>query len=145
MFANQTFLDGALYATRAAGRYALPADRQAELPILLYWQRDDVPSFIPTEVCKHPVSAELNHARWVVKCECGAAQFASKTDHRFFCVQCLNELDKGQWRPVEWPVDVEGIERLMRPRYSENVNWLPGEKVSQLVAENNAMGIVVET
>ena len=68
---------------------------------------------------------------------------ASRDDRRFFCVACLNEKQDGKWRPVTWPKkkDADAIEAQLRPRMTENANWLPGESVADLVAENEMNGV----
>lgn len=120
----------------------LPANRAAEIPARLWWQRDDVEFFLPTTTAKSaPIPATCNHGRWVVLCECGGAQLASADDPRFFCVSCLNERQGGKWRPVTWPEQRSDIEQVLRERFTENANWLPGESVEQLRAENIENGV----
>ncbi len=123
-----------------SANFPLPATRAAEWAPRLFWQRRDVAVFIPTETSTVPVFAEVNQGRWVVVCECGGAQLASKTDRRFFCVACLNEAQGCAWRPVLFPDDIAGIEAALLPRLTVNANALPGETVGQLLAENEVNG-----
>lgn len=92
---------------------------------------------------EHPnltADAYVNHGRWCVDCPhgCGSAQYASRKDRRFFCVDCDNAGDP-RWIPVDWPSDLEigAIEAalLARPDVTSR-NWKPGETIEQLVAEN---------
>lgn len=120
--------------------YPLPPNRAAEYAPRLWWQHSDVEKFLPTEICSAPVHAEVNQGRWIVACECGAAQLASKTDPRFFCIGCLNETYGCKWRPVIFPNDVPGIEGALLPRPTLNANALPGQSVADLLTENEVYG-----
>lgn len=90
-----------------------------------------------------PSTLKGGDTRSIIACECGGAQLASRDDRRFFCVACLNEKQGGKWRPVTWPKkkDADAIEAQLRPRMTENANWLPGESVADLVAENETNGV----
>lgn len=88
------------------------------------------------------VQVSVNHGRWVVDCpDCAGAQLACKTDHRFMCNECGNVVIGGLWRPVEWPEDKVGlgIEAALKVRPPANQNWVPGETVDDLLAENLAV------
>lgn len=135
------FLTADVYTKRNI-RDGVVRRHQAEDVLFRHWVRDDVEMFIPDTECDTPISVRVNHGRWIVVCECGAAQFASKTDHRFLCVQCLNEPYAGAWRPVIWPHHPDQVEALLRNRLTENCNWLPDEPLSQLRLENEAMGVI---
>lgn len=142
MLPGQVFLDASTYTAKAHKRkILLPPQREAETVIYLHWTRADVLPFVPDTVCDSPTFVEVNRARWIVGCECGAAQFASRTDHRMLCMQCLNESGGGAWRPVVWPDDPDGIEAALRPRLTENANWTHNETIADLVAENVVMGV----
>jgi hypothetical protein len=88
-------------------------------------------------------SAYVSHGRWAVDCPyegCFSAQYASKSDHRFFCIECDNG-GTGKWVTVVWPSaeDLAAIETtlLVRPGLA-NRNWLPDEPVANLLEENKA-------
>lgn len=85
----------------------------------------------------------VSHGRWSVRCPfCPSSQYASKADHRFFCVECFN-LDVGmEWVEVKWPRNWEKIEEAlsMRPRV-ENRNWEAPETLRDLLTENRAHGV----
>ena len=94
----------------------------------------------------HTVPAKVVHGRWVVVCpdeSCFHALEASKRDRRFLCVVCGNKRSGGLWLTVTWPDDVEAGEALlgMRPNV-KNQNWLPGESVADLAAENLTQGVL---
>jgi hypothetical protein len=83
----------------------------------------------PTAVVEMPVAeAYVNHGRWMVDCPwgCRSAQHASKSDHRFFCVECDSGATKA-WCHVTWPSDLEvaAIEAALglRPDVTKR-NWL---------------------
>lgn len=149
MHPDQTFLDAGVYRERAAraGRgdlLALPPARDAEVVLALYWSRDDVRPFLPVETAPGPaVHAEVHRGAWIACCPlCGlGAQYASRTDPRFLCLSCLNEAAGFAWLPVEWPADPAAIEGALRPRMTDNANYVPGETVADLHAENAANGV----
>jgi len=99
---------------------------------------------------KVSTSTEVRQGRWIVSCPwCltpGGSrkhyQFAAKTDHRFFCSDCLNAAAGGRFIAVAWPDEVEAIETLLGKRPEESArNWLPSETVADLAAENLAAGL----
>ena len=143
MLPGQVFVsaDDVAVAQAQRGGMVLPATRAAEIPARLWWSREDVPFFLPEESADEPLATYVNHGRWVVMCECGDAQLASADDPRFFCVSCLNERQGGKWRPVTWPKNRRVIEQVLRERFTENANWLPGESVEQLRTENIENGV----
>jgi len=82
--------------------------------------------------------------RWLVRCPfCPAGvQYASTTDHRFFCVSCLNLANDGHWVRVVWPADREAIEQALVVRANlDQRNWILGETVDDLLAENVDLGV----
>lgn len=105
-------------------------------------------SFDPNE--RPPAVAYVNNGRWVARCTrpgCMSAEAAGPRDdgrgdgglHRdhFECSEC-------GWRcDVEWPAEIERIERLLAQRpLRVNRNWMPGEPVLDLVAENVMNGLM---
>lgn len=110
-----------------------------EICVALYWPRG-VP-FLPPQGLAAGVAArvEVNHGRWIVNCPfCTGAQFASPSDRRFFCIDCLHAGTdaEGRWVKVIWPREAGGIEEalLARPKPA-NRNWMPGESADALRAE----------
>ena len=87
----------------------------------------------------------VNHGRWVVDCpNCNSAQLASRSDRRFWCVDCRNVWVQGKWVMVTWPsaADEAAIESVLDRRpHARNANWRPGESVADLIAENTAHGL----
>lgn len=144
MLPGQSFVDAtvALSERAALAGHVLPPERHAELTLVLAWGRVDVEPFIPLEVADDSIPVRCEQGRWLVDCPfCGNSQFASKTDPRFFCVSCLCEQAGARWLRVEWPRDVEAIEAALRPRLTENANYLPGQTVKELLAENAENGV----
>jgi hypothetical protein len=82
--------------------------------------------------------AEVRQGQWLVSCPyCPGAQYASKTDHRFFCDECGNNGDG--WSTVVWPDVADEIESIVGRRPDRNTrDWLVGETVEQLQDENDA-------
>jgi hypothetical protein len=95
----------------------------------------------------HPsitATAVVNHGRWIVPCPwCFSAQMASRSDRRFFCVECGNAGAGGMWVRVVWPPAFREIEALlcMRPD-PRNRSWLANETLADLLAENQANGVI---
>lgn len=130
--------------TAETGYVHVPGCSVAERCLASHWPRG-VARFRPRELVAIPVAiAEVNHGRWIVRCPfCTSAQFASKTDHRFFCVDCLNDRGGRAWVSVLWP-DVQtivAIERalLARPEI-DFMNWRSTMAVDALLAENRRGG-----
>lgn len=81
------------------------------------------------------LEAEINHGRWIVKCECNGAEKAWE-EGLFMCLSCLNGAHKHQYRKVVFPEQRVDIESVLLCRPIPNRNWHPGEIVDQLKAEN---------
>lgn len=125
-------------------KYGLPPEREAEAVLLnpANWPPGVTP-FQPKGLSKGALPVKANHGRWIVECPCGSAQHASRTDKRFWCVECGNASFGGKWVSVEWPGDVALIEKELEKRlFHRNRNWAPGEKVADLRAEYAAVKIL---
>lgn len=89
--------------------------------------------------------AHVNHGVWRADCPfCPSGQHVSLADRRFFCARCLNEAVGNRTVPVAFPDDgtVDAIERLLLARpFVTSRNWLPGEAIGQLLAENVDHGV----
>lgn len=100
----------------------------------------DVSAALPVDVSNvEPCFVYLNRGVWVAECPtCHHAQAASETDPRFFCLECENFSIQGKWRQVIWPKSptAEEIEGFTTTRLLLNQNWLPGESLDKLAAEN---------
>ena len=82
-------------------------------------------------------TAEVIKGQWVVRCPCGNAQFTSRAEKRFFCVSCLNAEAGGQWIKVTWPRKSEEGEAVLLARpFFDQRNWLAGETLADLIAQN---------
>jgi hypothetical protein len=133
-----------------------PEHTPAEAAVFRHWrhhagvpgpQRLQMRGPWPNELAASPVAKTyVNHGRWCVDCPfegCSSAQYASKTDHRFFCIECSNA-GTGKWVPVAWPEDLElaAIEAALALRPVLSVrNWHPGEAVADLEAQNKIHGV----
>ena len=85
--------------------------------------------------------AFINHGRWLVMCpSCLSSEFLFG-DKLFFCSQCRNQGNGGQLYKVTLPTKRKEIEALLGKRPIVNQNWLPGEKVEDLEAENIKFGV----
>lgn len=87
------------------------------------------------------VKAEVNHGRWIARCECGGAEDVDPADPVFYCLSCGNALVNGELLFVEFPKDLGFVEAELLKREMENRNWLPGETIVDLRAENEAHGV----
>ena len=103
------------------------------------------PSFVKTGLpaggTDTPAYAVVNRGRWIVRCPwCPSAQNASRTDRRFFCVECENH--GGGWATVIWPDDADQIELLLgrRPDLATR-NWEIGETVDFVQDDNDRHGV----
>ena len=91
-----------------------------------------------------PLIAFVNDGRWVVACtvpRCGGAQLAALDDPRFMCVTCGNAANGGAWLPVTFPEARQSIATALAGREKRDQNWLPGESVADLLAENVTIGV----
>lgn len=99
--------------------------------------RQSVERLLDTQgITKRPggrVAAYANHGRWVADCPCGGAELVGDGD--MVCGSC------GLVHEVDWPEDRKRIEGLLRVRPALNQNWLPGETVEMLAAENIDSGV----
>ena len=82
-----------------------------------------------------PLEAEINHGRWIVKCECGGAEKAWE-EGLFMCQSCWNGGHKHQYRKMIFPRWRKQVEGLLEKRPLQNRNWTLGETLAQLRTEN---------
>ncbi|SCZ80386.1 hypothetical protein [Acidaminobacter hydrogenoformans] len=94
--------------------------------------------YVKRRISGTPVPAEVNHGRWIVKCPfCAGAEVISTHDPVFYCLSCLNIKNDGDLLPVLIPDNYREIEAELRDRKNEaNQNWAPGERLDQLIKEN---------
>lgn len=83
-----------------------------------------------------PVYAYVSEGRWVADCdECNGAEFVTE-DQVMVCGTC------GAVSDVVWPEDVAGIEAVLGKRkHLRTQNFIPGETVDMLKAENKRHGV----
>ncbi|HEY2086382.1 MAG TPA: hypothetical protein VGH54_10220 [Mycobacterium sp.] len=135
--------DAAWYADHPAVRH-IPAAAGAEwCPARLDLWTADRPFQPAAKLTKvKPILVFANEGRWIAECpDCHAAQLACATDLRFMCHCCGNGALEGCWRPIKWPGNRAALERALSSRPTTNRNWLPGETVALIRAENRAMGV----
>ena len=83
------------------------------------------------------LDAYVNHGRWVVDCPaagCAGAELASDV-RPFVCASC----GEGPYQ-TRFPTERAAIEAALESRPVEAQNWLPGETVADLEAENEVNG-----
>ncbi len=88
--------------------------------------------------------AYVNHGRWVADCPfCSGAEEMATLPMSFFCHACQMAAVQGQAIPALFPApaEAESIERVLAIRPVPNRNWVPGETVDQLRAENLEHGL----
>lgn len=84
-----------------------------------------------------PLEAYINHGKWLVKCECGGCEKVWE-EGWVMCQSCFNALSGHKFRPTVFPKKRKDIEALLSLRRLPNRNWLPGETLLFLKAENEA-------
>ena len=82
-------------------------------------------------------SAEVNHGLWITRCPlCPSAEHLGgqgfRTETKFECSEC------GAKAEVVWPPERHEIELALVDRPKANQNWILGEPVRALIAENRA-------
>lgn len=91
-------------------------------------------------VLPHVAYAEANWSRWIVKCPspyCRSALQLPRNYPEFGCWDC------GTRAPVVWPTKLREIEKILSMRPDPITrNWVPGESLFDLIAENLAHGVV---
>lgn len=84
--------------------------------------------FLETE---DSVAAYVSDNRWVADCPaCHGGIACWPANHRGACLDC------GRIYQIDFPRDRQRIEAALIQRPTRNRNWLPGETVDQLIAEN---------
>ena len=82
------------------------------------------------------VKAFVNHGRWIAQCPgCNSAVVQPAGDKKYACSEC------GATHSVSWPKTSSEINTILAPRPLLNQNWLPGETLDDLRAENAAHGV----
>jgi len=106
-----------------------------------FWQAP-VPYLPDAPTVGEAIAVFANEARWIAQCpDCNGAQLASQSDPRFMCNECANIANGGAWRPLTWPRNRAAIEQALDVRQPVNQNWLPGETVADLTADNALNGV----
>ena len=82
-----------------------------------------------------PVMAQCFEGAWLVRCECGGAEYAWE-EGLFWCFSCGNETSGHKVRRSVFPPDREAIEAVLHRRRLKRRSWLIGETVDDLIREN---------
>lgn len=103
-----------------------------------------------------PVHAYVNNGRWLARCpDCPRGCELISRDPRpsgkparnrrdwFWCNSCQNASAGNRFRPIIWPSErfIEQMLAILAPRPEVNTNWLPGETLDFLRAENMEHGL----
>lgn len=114
---------------------------------LRYWFKKELPPFPPVlatpDAVIGVVAAYVSEGRWVADCpaKCGGALLVTPSDPWYLCVDC-----GAGWTRVVFPGARIAIEALLMKRsliagVPKSRNWLVGETVADLVAENLVHGL----
>jgi hypothetical protein len=126
-------------------QFALPDNDWAWESVVFQWVFQSRPGVLPTTAtASGAVTAEVNDGRWIVKCPDCTGAMAGEPSHPFFmCDACWNIGNSGRWYSVTFPVNRVALEtELLKRPLTSNRNWLPGETLADLVAQNLEHGIV---
>lgn len=91
--------------------------------------------FAPQLLVGEPLMAIVNRGRWIVRCECGGAEYAWE-EGIFMCQSCLNAAHGHHYRPVIFPKQRRRIEALIEKRAIPNRNWEAIDSLADLEADN---------
>lgn len=119
------------------------AETAPEMIVRQHWRLFPVCPPVPDIDVSVAAQTRVTDGYWLVDCPwCdGAPQFASRKDHRFFCVECGNVEAGGKWIPVTWPTNWAEIEEVLLQRPDPRTRtWLPTETVEDLRWENREHG-----
>jgi len=82
-------------------------------------------------------SAYMNWGRWVVPCPRPGCTSAMQVELGQRAFQCGGMDSCGMVAEIVWPVDADAITRALQVRpLPRTRNWVPGETLADLVAEN---------
>lgn len=85
------------------------------------------------------VQAFITNGDWAAKCPDCPEVIVVDNEHPFWCPACQNAKNDGAARPLVFPENREQIEAILLKRISPtNRNWLAGETIEDLQAENDS-------
>jgi hypothetical protein len=115
----------------------------AKHPILgRYYTTAGLTKALLPPVGENKVIAEVNHNRWIAKCDCGGAEVVDPGYRIFYCFSCFNEETDGRAVKVKFPRQFDAIEKRLEVRENPyNRNWLVGESLEDLEDENEKHGL----
>jgi len=83
------------------------------------------------------VDAFINQSRIMARCDVCGNVMAINLDDSFLCMQCFNYQNKFLPRPINYPKDILEIMKLLEKRTTQQSrNWMPGDSVKRIKAEN---------
>lgn len=85
-----------------------------------------------------PAVAVLNHARWLAHCECGSAVMLFRGAEWMWCPSCGNAAAGGKMRPVQWPADLERINRDAESQPTGLAHWTPEDEARRELLRRRA-------
>ena len=110
-----------------------------------YWIKNGMDGALPlTSNVQGQIQVHVNWGRWIVDCvNCNSAGYVDQETPIWICTECGSPENDGKWYGVGWPASQEAIEAELLKRPSmDNRNWIIGQTVADLQAENAAMEIV---
>ena len=107
----------------------------------------------PFSAAQNRIAAKINQGRWIVECPnagCGGALCVTSRQPYFLCYECGSPENGSQWREVHFPPLKGAIELVLLKRShggrgsfnASNRNWVPSETLAELIADNQARGII---
>lgn len=91
----------------------------------------------PTDVAY----VEANWSAWIARCPRPHCTNAMTLDRGQVLFVCAGDDSCGMTAPLIWPADPDVIEAILQMRpIARTRNWLPGETLEDLLAENAANG-----
>lgn len=82
-----------------------------------------------------PVMAQVYEGAWLVRCECGGAEYAWE-EGLFWCFSCGNAGHGHRIRRSVFPKNRTAIEELLARRPLKKRGWLVGDTLTDLKREN---------
>lgn len=87
--------------------------------------------------------AEANWGRWIVKCPVSWCDNAMQVERGQLDFCCAGLDSCGCLAEITWPADPAAIEMLLEMRPAKKTrNWVPGESLEDLIAENAIHGVL---
>ncbi len=79
---------------------------------------------------------------WTVTCPCGASEY-TWNEGWVMCLSCMNGYSHHRFVRTMFPAKRQQVEDILEFRPLENRNWLIGETLEELIAQNIENGVEV--